>query len=305
MSLHRGWGQQPPQNSSHIHMRHIQRAWAHLYAVHGNMAVSSISYTHLTWLRFWGTGSLVLVELKWWHSVIVEGNSHLKLLPAFILGIYKLFEHIDMLSIGIRWQLTQFYPHYLSQIVGFSHSCKTLSRLNSSCKSIKLIYAIKMYCTAIFLVKFICGTCTGLKHHLVKFGSHDISWTICCPRVHNVPVPKKTCKKLLIEEIARTLLYISQVISCMEMVSWMLLWNEGHPQDLRPPWKQAPRWTGASPRQPQWGSWTGLREDNHPCPSLCRRTSSCILQPATKWLSSTIQKVPTPRTLWRRQLWCL
>jgi hypothetical protein len=33
---------------------------------------------------------------------VVEAVSHLKLLPASILDIYKLFEHIDMLLIGIR-----------------------------------------------------------------------------------------------------------------------------------------------------------------------------------------------------------
>ncbi len=31
-----------------------------------------------------------------------EADSHLKLLPASILDIYKVFEHIDMLSMGIR-----------------------------------------------------------------------------------------------------------------------------------------------------------------------------------------------------------
>jgi hypothetical protein len=34
---------------------------------------------------------------------MVEADSHLKLLPASTLEIYKVFEHIDMLSIGI-WQ---------------------------------------------------------------------------------------------------------------------------------------------------------------------------------------------------------
>jgi hypothetical protein len=33
--------------------------------------------------------------------VMVEADSHLKLLPPPILEIYKVFEHIDMLSIGI------------------------------------------------------------------------------------------------------------------------------------------------------------------------------------------------------------
>jgi hypothetical protein len=31
----------------------------------------------------------------------VEADSHLKMLPASILDIYKVFEHIDMLFIGI------------------------------------------------------------------------------------------------------------------------------------------------------------------------------------------------------------
>jgi hypothetical protein len=33
---------------------------------------------------------------------MVEADSHLKLLPASMLTIYKVFEHIDMLFIGIR-----------------------------------------------------------------------------------------------------------------------------------------------------------------------------------------------------------
>ena len=33
---------------------------------------------------------------------MVEADSHLKLLPTSILDIYKVFEHIDMLSIGIH-----------------------------------------------------------------------------------------------------------------------------------------------------------------------------------------------------------
>ncbi len=32
---------------------------------------------------------------------MVEADSHLKLLLASMITIYKLFEHIDMLSIGI------------------------------------------------------------------------------------------------------------------------------------------------------------------------------------------------------------
>jgi hypothetical protein len=35
--------------------------------------------------------------------VMIEADSHLKLLPTSILVINKVFEHIDMLSMGI-WQ---------------------------------------------------------------------------------------------------------------------------------------------------------------------------------------------------------
>ncbi len=35
---------------------------------------------------------------------MVEADSLHKLLPALILNIYKVFEHTDMLTIGIQWQ---------------------------------------------------------------------------------------------------------------------------------------------------------------------------------------------------------
>ncbi len=103
MSLHHGWGWQSPQTASHIHLTHIQIVCAHWYAVHRHILAALLSYIHPTWLRFCGSGSLV--ESKWCHYyVMVEAGSHLKLLPTFILNIYKVFEHIDMLSIGIQQQ---------------------------------------------------------------------------------------------------------------------------------------------------------------------------------------------------------
>jgi hypothetical protein len=33
---------------------------------------------------------------------MIEADSHLNLLPASTLDIYKVFEHIDMLSMGIQ-----------------------------------------------------------------------------------------------------------------------------------------------------------------------------------------------------------
>jgi hypothetical protein len=70
-----------------IHIRQIQCFWAHSYAVHGHMAVASNNYTHTTWVRFWGSGSLV--ESKWCHYIMVEADSPLKLLPPSTLDIYK------------------------------------------------------------------------------------------------------------------------------------------------------------------------------------------------------------------------
>ncbi len=98
MWLCHGWGWQPPQTASHIHIKHIQIVWAHWYAVHWHIVAALHSYTHPTWLRFWGSGSLV--ESKC-HYVMIEADSHLKLLPASILDMYKVFGHIDMLSMGI------------------------------------------------------------------------------------------------------------------------------------------------------------------------------------------------------------
>ncbi len=44
---------------------------------------------------------------------MVEADSYLKLLPPSILDIYKVFDHIDMLSNDIlSSSLKQFYPEY-------------------------------------------------------------------------------------------------------------------------------------------------------------------------------------------------
>ena len=54
---------------------------------------------------------------------MVEADSHLKLLPTSILDIYTVFEHIDMLSIGIQLQPYTVIPPYLAQILGFWVTC--------------------------------------------------------------------------------------------------------------------------------------------------------------------------------------
>jgi hypothetical protein len=63
-------------------------------------AIIIFIWLYPTWLRFWDSGSLV--ESKWCEYVIIEADSHLKLLPTSILDIYKVLEHIAMLSMGIQ-----------------------------------------------------------------------------------------------------------------------------------------------------------------------------------------------------------
>ncbi len=108
MSLRHGWSWQPPQTAS---LRHMQSVWAHWYTVHWHMAVASNSHTNSTWIIFGGSGSLV--ESKWCHYVMVKAHSHLKLLPASILDICKVFEHIDIQFWGVWLQPQTVLPTLL------------------------------------------------------------------------------------------------------------------------------------------------------------------------------------------------
>ncbi len=78
--------------------------WTHTKCLSTLICYSELalcSYTHPTWLRFWGSRSHV--EPKWCHYVMVEAYSHLKPLTPSILGTYKVFQHIDMLSKSIQY----------------------------------------------------------------------------------------------------------------------------------------------------------------------------------------------------------
>ncbi len=112
-----GWGCQPPQTASHNHVRHTHSVWAHWYAVHWYTVADLHSFTQPTsWVRFWGTWSLV--ESKWCIFVKVDADSHLKLLPTYILDIYKVIKHIDMLSMGIQYQPYTVIPTVLGADFG-------------------------------------------------------------------------------------------------------------------------------------------------------------------------------------------
>ncbi len=49
---------------------------------------------------------------------MVEADSHLKLLPISTIDMYKVFEHIDMLSMGIQYQPYTAIPTLLGSDLG-------------------------------------------------------------------------------------------------------------------------------------------------------------------------------------------
>ncbi len=68
MWLCHGWGWQPPQTASHIHIRHVQSVWVHWYTVHWHTVAALHSFTHPTWRRFVGFWVTVI------GHCIVAGN---------------------------------------------------------------------------------------------------------------------------------------------------------------------------------------------------------------------------------------
>ncbi len=105
------WGWESPQTASHIHIKQAWSIWPHWYTVHWHMVAALHSYIHLTWCRIFGSWSLV--ESKWCDYVMVEVDGHLKLLPTSILDIYNVFEHIDMLSMGIQYHPYKVMPNLI------------------------------------------------------------------------------------------------------------------------------------------------------------------------------------------------
>jgi hypothetical protein len=87
-------------NSFHYPYKTYKSVWAHWYAVHRHTVAALHSYTHpylAQMLGFWVTYGCG-VKMMWLRH---ETDSHLNLLPLSIQHIYKVFEHIEMLSIGI------------------------------------------------------------------------------------------------------------------------------------------------------------------------------------------------------------
>ncbi len=122
MPWRHGWDRKPPQTTSPIHIKHIQSVQAHWYAVSRHTVAALYSYTHPTWLRFWGFGSHV--KSKRCHYVIVQAESHLKPLPPYILVYKKCLSTLICCFKAYSCSLIQLYPPYLAQILGFWVTCQ-------------------------------------------------------------------------------------------------------------------------------------------------------------------------------------
>ncbi len=118
MWLCHGWGWRPPQTASHFHSGHIQCVWAHWYAIHGHTISALYSYTQPTsWLRICSSGALVESKMMWlchglgWQSPQAYSPLHIRHI--------QLFEHIDMLTIGLWLQPHTVIPTLLGSDFGF------------------------------------------------------------------------------------------------------------------------------------------------------------------------------------------
>ena len=116
MSLCNGWGWQPPQIASCIHIRHIQSVWAQWIAIHGHTAVASNSYSQLLGSDFGG-----LCKMGFQHAVIM---SCLRLTPpqtaSHILIRHKegVWAHWYALHMRIGRQPQTVKPAWLGSDVG-------------------------------------------------------------------------------------------------------------------------------------------------------------------------------------------
>ncbi len=115
MWLCHGWDWQPPQLASHIHIGHIQCVWANWYAIHGHTISPLHSYSHPLGSDFGVLGHLwskndVIMSLLRLTSPQTASHIHIRHI--------QVFEHIDMLSIGIWLQPYTVIPTLLGSDFG-------------------------------------------------------------------------------------------------------------------------------------------------------------------------------------------
>ncbi len=107
--------------ASHIHIRHIKKFCAYWYAVHGHMAAALNSYTHTTWVRFWGLGHLWSQndDITSWLRLTANSNCYLYPHDTYT----KFLSTLICCPWAYGSSLKQLYPHYLAYILGFWVTC--------------------------------------------------------------------------------------------------------------------------------------------------------------------------------------
>jgi hypothetical protein len=94
---------------AHSHLKLLSTSISDIYKVleHINMLFIGIQHQPYTVISTLLGSDFCIMGHMWSQNdviryVMVEADGHLKLLPASILDIYKVFEHIDMLFIGMQ-----------------------------------------------------------------------------------------------------------------------------------------------------------------------------------------------------------
>ena len=138
MSWCHGWGCIPLQTASNIHIRHVQSVWSSSNAFHIHIWALVNCYTGKVGPGFGNCGSIV--ESKWCHYGMVEAVNRCRLLPTFILDIYKAFEHLLMLSICICTPPLHSYTNIVNIGPDFDNSGSALLDPNDAMMSWLRLY---------------------------------------------------------------------------------------------------------------------------------------------------------------------
>ncbi len=97
-------------------MRHKLSVWTNWYAVHGHTLAALHSHTHTSWLSFWVQGHCGVKMMPLRHS---WGWPPPQTASLIHIRCMQVFEHIDMLSMGIQYQPYTVIPTVLSSVFGF------------------------------------------------------------------------------------------------------------------------------------------------------------------------------------------
>ncbi len=93
------WGCHPIQTASCIHIRHVQRVWAHWYAVHRFKVAAFLSYTHPTPLRtlvIWVISGVKMMSLRhgWtFHPIQTASSIHIRHVQSVWAHWYAVHRH--------------------------------------------------------------------------------------------------------------------------------------------------------------------------------------------------------------------